>query len=147
MADFSVARNLRYSYGPLNESLTRRIAPAVPRFLSPNAITLLSTAMLAPVLWCLHTRLFVLAALLVVLHDMADRLDGAVARFRRDPAHDGRLGAFLDAQGDKVRISLCSLSRFVFAYSVFGRCFTLAFSWATWQSIVCPWLTPRLPSP
>lgn len=33
---------------------------------------------------------------------MADRLDGSVARYRREKSHDPRLGAFLDAQGDKV---------------------------------------------
>jgi cytidyltransferase-like protein len=95
-------RNLRYSYGPLNDWLTRVVAPLVPRAVTPNAITLVSTAMLVPVLLTVQARWFMTAALLVVLHDMADRLDGAVARFRRDPAHDGRLGAFLDAQGDKV---------------------------------------------
>ncbi len=93
---------MRYSYGPLNEWLTRWVAPAVPRAVSPNTITLVSTAMLVPVLVCLRTQWFVTVALLVFLHDMADRLDGAVARHRRDPNHDGRWGAFLDAQGDKV---------------------------------------------
>lgn len=70
-------------------------------------VTVLSTVLLFPVLWLLGRHHFVLAALLVLIHDLADRLDGSLARSRapqasRYPAHDSRLGAFLDAQGDKV---------------------------------------------
>ncbi len=83
------------------------VAPHVPGVLTPNAITLVSTAMLMPVLFLLSRHYFVLAALLVFVHDMADRLDGSVARWRQKqgskfPPHDGHFGAFLDAQGDKV---------------------------------------------
>jgi phosphatidylglycerophosphate synthase len=105
----SCVRNLRYSYGPINEFLTKFVAPFVPPAITPNAVTMFSTAMLWPVLWLLARQYFVLAAFLVFIHDMADRLDGSVARARqtskqsaRFPVHDGRLGAFLDAQGDKV---------------------------------------------
>jgi phosphatidylglycerophosphate synthase len=82
------------------------VAPLVPAAVTPNVITLVSTAMLLPVLFLLSRQYFVLSAVLVFVHDMADRLDGSVARARVGkrgvPAHDGRFGAFLDAQGDKI---------------------------------------------
>ena len=58
--------------------------------------------MLVPVVFLFAHSWFLTAAFLVFVHDMLDRLDGAVARHRKSKEHNPRLGAFLDAQGDKL---------------------------------------------
>jgi phosphatidylglycerophosphate synthase len=88
---------LLYSYGPIDKFLSSVVAPITPPFITPNIITFMSTGMLFPVLFLLSREYYGLAAVLVVLHDMLDRLDGSVARHRKDPNHNSRLGAFLGA--------------------------------------------------
>jgi phosphatidylglycerophosphate synthase len=48
---------------------------------TPNAITLASTLSLVPVLVLCVWQWFWLAAFLVFVHDMLDRLDGVVSRY------------------------------------------------------------------
>ncbi|MFK8016264.1 MAG: CDP-alcohol phosphatidyltransferase family protein [Gammaproteobacteria bacterium] len=65
----------------------------------PNALCILRIALVAPLLWCIVTRQFVLATLLFGFAGFTDILDGYLAR--RFDWHSS-LGALLDPIADKV---------------------------------------------
>lgn len=102
-------------YKPIRKALERSVtaASATPagkaalRSVSPNRVTIASCLCTLPyVALVLHgsPASLVLAALLALVHDGLDRLDGAVAGAYRTLGlkHDGDFGAYLDAMCDKV---------------------------------------------
>lgn len=89
-------------YQPLRlalETTLRRHPP--PFWITPNGVTTMSALLLVPTLAALHTGHPVLATGFVVLHDVLDRTDGALAR-ASTVEHDREFGAYYDAMCDKV---------------------------------------------
>jgi len=91
-----------FVYKPLRIGL-ERFADHLPDCLSPNFVTFLSLLTVVPCVMLFSSGNFLLCALFVFIHDMLDRLDGAVAGCwaRRGIKRDGRFGAYLDAMCDK----------------------------------------------
>ncbi|EDQ89332.1 uncharacterized protein MONBRDRAFT_25391 [Monosiga brevicollis MX1] len=100
----------RFVYDPLNRLMSSLAnSRFFPRCLSPNAITFAAGACLIPCIHLLQSpapTYLAAAGGLALLHDMLDRLDGAVARADHNKGRaggdDGKFGAFLDAQVDKL---------------------------------------------
>lgn len=92
-----------YIYKPLRLGL-ERFAEYLPQIISPNFVTLLSLLTVIPCILLFSSGSFLACAFFVFLHDMLDRLDGAVAGAwaRRGIQRDGRMGAYLDAMCDKA---------------------------------------------
>ncbi len=68
----------------------------------PNAISILRIALVAPILWLLHTQHYVAALVLFVIAGFSDGVDGWLAK--RYGWHT-RLGALLDPVADKLLIA------------------------------------------
>lgn len=92
-----------YIYAPLRSTLVH-VAELLPVSVTPNSITYASVATVVPIMLLCFFECYGWAFLHVVVHDLLDRLDGAVAAVhtRKGIPHDGNWGAFLDAICDKV---------------------------------------------
>jgi len=97
-----------YMHNPLRRGLTlvaHAMLALTGERVTPNAVTTLGLALLPFAVAALAARQWAWCALLLVAHEMVDRLDGSVAQafgergFKRDDLIDG---AFYDAMVDKV---------------------------------------------
>lgn len=96
--------NIHYLYVPLKNVLVR-VAHTLPAWVTPNRVTVASLIVACPLAWFAQQEFFLCSALCIFIHDILDRLDGAVATSMKDRdlvRNDIIDGAFFDAMVDKV---------------------------------------------
>ena len=91
-----------YIYYPI-KSILEVICTFLPKFLTPNLITLLSVVCVIPIKYYILNGSYVNASFIFLLHDLLDRMDGAMANvfLKQKRNHNSQFGSYLDAICDK----------------------------------------------
>lgn len=87
---------------PHDYLLKYTLLPLIPRFVTPNAITILRFILTPVVLWFLYQEKYAVGTPLFLLVACTDALDGALARVRKQVTD---WGTFYDPLADKILIS------------------------------------------
>jgi cardiolipin synthase len=82
-------------------SLVRRAIAALPRWITPNGVTLFRMALAVPIIWLLRGEHYWAAFGISALAFALDFVDGAIAAVRGEQSESG---AFLDPLADKVLV-------------------------------------------
>ena len=90
-------------YYPI-KSILEVICTFLPKFLTPNLITLLSLVCVIPIKYYILNGSYVNASFIFLLHDLLDRMDGAMANvfLKQKRNHNSQIGSYLDAICDKI---------------------------------------------
>ncbi len=91
---------------PHDRWMRRIILPFIPRFVTPNHVTILRFLSLPFVAWFLWHGNYLVGLPLFVVSAFTDAIDGSLARVRK---HITRWGTFYDPVADKLLISLVVL--------------------------------------
>jgi phosphatidylglycerophosphate synthase len=80
-------------------AFVRNAMLALPRWVTPNGVTIFRTFLIIPVAYCLRERMYWIALVTLGVAMLLDFVDGALAEVRGEQS---ALGAFLDPLSDKV---------------------------------------------
>jgi CDP-diacylglycerol---glycerol-3-phosphate 3-phosphatidyltransferase len=105
---------------PHDHILRYTLIPLIPRFVSPNMVTMFRIVMTPVVLWLLYTSQFAIGVPLFLFVAFTDAIDGTLARLRNQVTD---WGTFYDPLADKVLIGSVVLLVVVQHVNViFGLC-------------------------
>lgn len=90
-----------YRLFPHDHLLRYTLVPLVPRFITPNMVTVFRMVMTPVVLWFLYLENFAVGVPLFWFLALTDAMDGSLARLRQQVTH---WGTFYDPLADKIFI-------------------------------------------
>jgi len=106
----------------------RRTVDRLPRWVTPNMVTVFRTALVVPIIWSVLTGRFAAALLFFIAAMLLDFVDGALAEVRNIKTP---LGTFLDPLSDKLLVcgallALIAALPVMFIPFIYGTCMIAA---------------------